>query len=393
MLQISKYYKGLLLFAFRQSQVTALQGGRNEGRTSQQRPHQRALPEDDDMTETENSGSPAPKKDEEEILDLINEMTQNLDTDSDVILLPAEMPPSGDKEEDDIIMLNTGGLHAEATDEQPIELSEEILDSETYGEDILELSDDASLMAETEKDLLTLSDEVSSASEEADDIDDILDLDDEAMLMEETDADVVTLSDEVTSVAEEADNFLDLGTVESLLAETGQESAAVSGNTSASRISNKNQFDMSELPTSLSDDYDINELPTLLSEDLSETDTVLGEGASKGVQHAKDLVQDGFELGEALDAVIDKEIVADNDLVAALGLGLEYEPAAEARTDRFDSGVPSVSSAQLEAAIERVMDRMLGRKIDQLLATAIEKAVTHEIKRLKRLLSETLPDS
>jgi hypothetical protein len=36
---------------------------------------------------------------------------------------------------------------------------------------------------------------------------------------------------------------------------------------------------------------------------------------------------------------------------------------------------------------------MIGTKIDQLLATAIEKAVTHEIKRLKCLLSETLPDN
>jgi hypothetical protein len=357
MLQILKYYKGLLLFAFHESQVMALQGGINEGRTSQQRPHERALPEDDDMTETENSGSPAPKKDEEEILDLINEMTQNMDTDSDVILLPAEVPPSGDKEDDDIIMLNTEVPQSESTDEEPLELSEEILAFETSPEDILEPGD-------------------------------------ETLLMEEPEEDVVTFSDEVPPAAEEADNFLDLGTVESLLAESDHGPAGGSGNASAPDISSKNLFDMSELPTLLSEDFDINELPTLLSEDMSETDSVLGDGAPKDVQHAKDLVQDGFELGEALDAVIDKEMVADNDLVAALGLGLglEYEPPAEAQADRFDSGVPSVPPEQLEAAMERVIDRMLGRKIDQLLATAIEKAVTHEIKRLKRLLSEALPD-
>jgi hypothetical protein len=116
--------------------------------------------------------------------------------------------------------------------------------------------------------------------------------------------------------------------------------------------------------------------------------------APKPLQHARDLVQDGFELGEALDLAIDKQLVADNDLVAALGLelGLE-EPPEKTGPGHFDTGVPSVSAEQLEAAIERVMDRMLGEKIDRLLATAIENAVTREIQRLKRLLSEVLPDN
>ena len=51
-----------------------------------------------------------------------------------------------------------------------------------------------------------------------------------------------------------------------------------------------------------------------------------------------------------------------------------------------------ISQKDLEAAIERVVETKLAAKIDALLTQAIEKAVTTEIDRLKRLLTDTLSD-
>jgi hypothetical protein len=330
---------------------------------------------------------------------------------------------------------------------EPVDLFEEIPSSEDASGDILELSDDAPLMEESERDAFTFSKEPAGGMEKDDDVinledvellveeteddvltfsggsadaaqegDSVLDLEHVKSLMEESEDDVFTfsadpaevmeigddvlsLSDEPTVVADESDDVLNLGNVESLMDEAESDvlslsdeptvvadeplhgSAAVFGQDSGLGVANDAFFD-------------INELPTLQPDDPFETDGVPGSGIPKPIQHAKDLVQDGFELGEALDLAIDKQLVVNNDLVAALGLGLGLdEPSEEARSGHSGSGVPSVSSEQLEAAIERVIDRMLGSKIDRLLATAVENAVTREIKRLKRLLSEILPDN
>jgi hypothetical protein len=342
-----------------------LQGGRNDGQTSQQRPHERALPEDENMMETDNSDSPAPKKDEEDILDLINEMTQGLEIEPELTLLSAEVPPSGDIE-DDVLELTeeapgddvNNGLTAlsekltadvnDAADDRVLELTMELPEAEATDADPLALSEEILSLENSAEDILELSAEVPAAAGEDDDV---LDLSDEAPPMAEAGDDVITLSTEAPFVADNDEDIIDLSDEASPMEEAG-------------------------------------------GDETAETDTVSGNIAPKGIQHAKDLVLDGFELGEALDFAIDKEMIAKNDLGTALGLGLglESDSSEEARSGVSDSGAPPVSSAQLEAAIERVIDRMLGSKIDLLLTAAIEKAVSREIMRIKRLLSETLPD-
>jgi hypothetical protein len=51
-----------------------------------------------------------------------------------------------------------------------------------------------------------------------------------------------------------------------------------------------------------------------------------------------------------------------------------------------------IPQGDLEAAIERVIESKLAEKIDGLLNSAIEKAVTVEIDRLKRMLTDTLSE-
>lgn len=83
-----------------------------------------------------------------------------------------------------------------------------------------------------------------------------------------------------------------------------------------------------------------------------------------------------------------------DDFAASLGLKIDdgviiSEDISE--TVDLDSGQGksekiSVSAEQLEEAIERVVQKMLGEKIDGILYKVIERAVSQEIIRLKNIL-------
>ncbi len=111
-------------------------------------------------------------------------------------------------------------------------------------------------------------------------------------------------------------------------------------------------------------------------------------------------VVDGPEIQES-DIIIkdlDDDTEIDNfqkdDFTASLGLKIDdgvviSEDISE--TVDLDSGQGksekiSVSAEQLEEAIERVVQKMLGEKIDGILYKVIERAVSQEIIRLKNIL-------
>jgi len=59
-----------------------------------------------------------------------------------------------------------------------------------------------------------------------------------------------------------------------------------------------------------------------------------------------------------------------------------------AENDDMIEASPTVSSEQVDAAIERVVRDMLSEKIDSILVQVIEKEVSREIERLKGLLMD-----
>jgi hypothetical protein len=91
-----------------------------------------------------------------------------------------------------------------------------------------------------------------------------------------------------------------------------------------------------------------------------------------------------------------------DDFAASLGMKIETDPEFsvnqpkpdEPKPDEPDpgageageSGKIAVSPRQVEEAIERVVNKMLGDKIDAILAKTIERAVSQEIIRLKNIL-------
>lgn len=99
-----------------------------------------------------------------------------------------------------------------------------------------------------------------------------------------------------------------------------------------------------------------------ISEDLSDTD------------------QEGEKTLEELGITLEPE-----------GEAIEFEPV-EADLVEESQALASVPQVQVEAAIERVINKMFSEKIEPLIVEVIEKAFTKEIERLKGILIEDATD-
>jgi len=79
-----------------------------------------------------------------------------------------------------------------------------------------------------------------------------------------------------------------------------------------------------------------------------------------------------------------------DDFAASLGMKIETDPDFSVKQpepeELEESGKITVSPRQIEKAIERVVNKMLGEKIDAILVKTIERAVSQEIIRLKNIL-------
>lgn len=99
-----------------------------------------------------------------------------------------------------------------------------------------------------------------------------------------------------------------------------------------------------------------------ISEDLSDTD------------------QEGEKTLEELGITLEPE-----------GEAIEFEPV-EADLVEESQALTSVPQVQVEAAIERVINKMFSEKIEPLIVEVIEKTFTKEIERLKGILIEDATD-
>lgn len=129
----------------------------------------------------------------------------------------------------------------------------------------------------------------------------------------------------------------------------------------------------------------------------------------KPVNNYSDKDEDIIELTDVVDSPeiqesdiiikdLDDDTEIDNfqkdDFTASLGLKIDdgviiSEDISETVYLNYGQGKPekiSVSAKQIEEAIERVVQKMLGEKIDGILYKVIERAVSQEIIRLKNIL-------
>jgi hypothetical protein len=114
--------------------------------------------------------------------------------------------------------------------------------------------------------------------------------------------------------------------------------------------------------------------------DLAEETTPVPDDAEPALGEMAEDIQFGDDLDDEIEQDQD-----DDDFVSSLGMDLEeeMEPPKETVSTTGD-----LSSDQIEAAIERVLMKILPEKIESILVDAIEKTVTKEINRLKDILSD-----
>ena len=123
----------------------------------------------------------------------------------------------------------------------------------------------------------------------------------------------------------------------------------------------------------------------------------LTDEVAEASEEAEDPLAAAIELDEGFDDDLDVDHEED-DFVDSLGMEIgtedeEDEDEAEPEeTTAEPATVPAegidISGEQLDAALERVVKNMFYDKIDSLLVEVIEKTVSKEIERLKKILTE-----
>jgi hypothetical protein len=128
--------------------------------------------------------------------------------------------------------------------------------------------------------------------------------------------------------------------------------------------------------------------------DLTHEVAEASEDAGEPTDYAADTLAATMELDEDFDDDLDIDHEED-DFVDSLGMEIgtdDEEDDEEVEPEETADTVPTagldISSEQLDAALERVIKNMFYDKIDGLLVEVIEKTVSKEIERLKKILTE-----
>ena len=111
-------------------------------------------------------------------------------------------------------------------------------------------------------------------------------------------------------------------------------------------------------------------------------------------------------IGESIDFRLDTDIITDNK--EELGTILFDGSAAESPADADDGDIPpadetlseeaeatdlgTISSRQIEDAVERLIKNNYSEKIESIIVNVIEKAVSREIQKLKDALLDDISD-
>ena len=148
---------------------------------------------------------------------------------------------------------------------------------------------------------------------------------------------------------------------------------------------------LDEVKSTLDDDDEIIELTEVIERAKAE------EISSENRPPESLSAEDSDIIMKDLDDDLDIDDYVKDDFAASLGMKIETDPdfsVKQPETEKTDlvagehekSGKITVSPQQIEEAIERVVSKMLGEKIDAILVKTIERAVSQEIIRLKNIL-------
>ena len=168
-------------------------------------------------------------------------------------------------------------------------------------------------------------------------------------------------------------------------------------------MTDKNESEQSEEEiiqlTDVVEDEEITEVSGVKA-DTSEEEEKIDE-TTDWVTDAANETKEIPDFDEALsfDHALDEDLEIDadeDDFADSLGMDLDSGPevsgtppevSIEAESAEVESPESvTVSTSQLEEALERVIEKMLSAKIERILSEVIEKAVTKEMEKLKGIL-------
>ncbi len=363
--------------------------------------------------------------DEDDILDLTEEAG---DEDEDVIELTDEVDG-----EDDLLDLTD-----EVQEDEVIELTEEVAEDDdiidlveesSEDEEIVELTEEA---AEAEDDILDLTEEASDddildLTQEAVGDEDVLDLTEEAQ-----DEDVLDLTQEASEEEEELPDLSQEATGEFDVLDLTEE-AGVQGAEDAETAAEPDGS--SEVSIELTEDevsggvLDLantaepsteEQGPAVEPEpvDVLEEEPVLLEPEAAGEENEAPVqAQDengafaeslDTELGSALDVPVDEGITPEEEerrlqQAEKVAVHIHNRPEVEkptsmdfdamrewhnkVRAQVIENCTEMISDEHLEAAVAKAIKDVYSEKIEKMIAQVLEKTITNEIERLKKLLT------
>ncbi|WP_319409145.1 hypothetical protein [uncultured Desulfosarcina sp.] len=283
---------------------------------------------------------------------------------------PAPMPDEDDGDEEVIDLMDVATTLetdlTEAEPEAPATISEESVSKTEDDDEVIDLMDVATTL---ETDLTETEPEVSATiSEEsiatAEDEDDVIDLMDVANTPETDTADTErqghgTISEETTGITEADEPIIDL--LDAVEPPPEEAETAVDADDELTDLETRAQA----ILTDATDAFDY-ETP----EEAAET---AGPDSDFMVFEDDGTITDESET----PAIVDNEPKIPEPVTDDM-LFVPVSPSEPI----------SLTEAQLEAALERTVEKIYGEKIEQLMIRAIEKTVTREIARIKNALLE-----
>jgi hypothetical protein len=148
---------------------------------------------------------------------------------------------------------------------------------------------------------------------------------------------------------------------------------------------------INDVKSTLDEDEEIIELTEVID------DTGKEPVSSESLPEESKTGEDSDIIIKALDDDLGIDDIVKDDFAASLGMKIETDPDFSAKKlepeeIKIEAGPEggsekiNISQRQIEDAIERVVQKMLGEKIDGILVKTIERAVSQEIIRLKNIL-------
>ncbi|MGD9175463.1 MAG: hypothetical protein PVF29_14975 [Desulfobacterales bacterium] len=279
----------------------------------------------------------------------------------------------------------------------PIE-KEPVLKTDDH-DDIVEITEFDDILSEDTTEMVTLSEISDTLDVEEDDEDEFLELfdveEDEEAEPEEMEEDVIQFNEPGKDIEDlELKDFID----DSLDDEIQFNEDFQEDLNSTLGVDVGEELDMAE-PASMEEDFDFSMDSSEISKKIDQLDTIFFDDTQAEAEldeeaeveeQAAELDEEAVEVPETVFEDIEDEIVTEDieDEIATEDIGVSGDESVDVPLTVGGIAAMNASQDQIEETLEHIIERKFSGKIEMLITQIIEKAVSKEIQRLKKILLE-----